>query len=114
MLVIHTAHVLMRDGSNIGALGEMVPKPRAGMLNRGAKSAALHKGLIVDARDLLIEKRRFGSFPSMDLELILRSRGIDPVILSGHLHSRLLRHPRLLRYRSSRSQCPGLSSPVSP
>ena len=71
--MIHTAHGLMPDGSNMGVLGEMVPKVRAGMLNRGAESAALHKGLIVDARDHLIEKPRFGAFHGTDLELILRA-----------------------------------------
>lgn len=83
ILVIHTAHVLRPDGSNMGVLGEMVPKVRAGMLNRGAESAALHPLLNIDARDLLVEKPRFGAFHSTDLELILRSHGIDTVIISG-------------------------------
>ncbi|MFN2464120.1 MAG: cysteine hydrolase family protein [Candidatus Dormibacteria bacterium] len=83
ILVIHTAHVLRPDGSNMGVLREMVPKVRAGMLNKGAESAALHTQLNIDAADLLIEKPRFGAFHGTDLELILRSRGIDTVIISG-------------------------------
>lgn len=37
----------------------------------------------MDARDVLLEKPRHGAFQSTDLELILRSRGIDTVIISG-------------------------------
>jgi|SRR5713226_7867880 len=83
ILVIHTSHVLRPDGSNIGVLGELVPKIKAGLLNRGAQSAALHPALVVQPTDVLLEKPRFGAFHGTDLELILRSRGIDTVIIGG-------------------------------
>jgi nicotinamidase-related amidase len=83
ILVIHTSHVLRPDGSNMGVLGEIVPRVREGLLNKGAASAALHAGLAVDERDILVEKPRFGAFHGTDLELILRSRGIDTVIITG-------------------------------
>jgi len=44
---------------------------------------ALHRGLVVDPRDILLEKPRFGAFHGTDLELILRSRGIDTIIVTG-------------------------------
>ena len=53
------------------------------MLNKGNTSTALHKGLVVDPRDILLDKPRFGAFYGTDLELILRSRGVDTVIVSG-------------------------------
>jgi ureidoacrylate peracid hydrolase len=81
--VIHTAHILRPDGSNAGVLGEFVPQIRRGMINRGSPAAALHAGLIVDPRDILLEKPRFGAFQGTDLELILRAQGIDSVIISG-------------------------------
>jgi ureidoacrylate peracid hydrolase len=81
--VIHTSHVLRPDGSNMGVLGEMLPPVKGGILNKGAESAALHKGLVVDGRDILLEKPRFGAFHGTDLELILRSRDINTVIISG-------------------------------
>lgn len=81
--VIHTSIVVRADGSNLGVLGEIVPAVRAGILNKGSESAALHKGLVVDARDILLDKPRFGAFHGTDLELILRGRGIDTVIVSG-------------------------------
>ena len=83
ILVIHTSHVLRPDGSNIGVLGEIVPVVRQGIVNKGSESAALHKGLVVEAGDILLDKPRFGAFHGTDLELILRSRGIDTVIISG-------------------------------
>jgi ureidoacrylate peracid hydrolase len=84
ILVIHTAHVLRPDGSNIGVLGEIVPDIKnEGLLNRGAETAALHADLEVDPRDVMLEKPRFGAFYGTDLELILRSHDIDTIIISG-------------------------------
>jgi ureidoacrylate peracid hydrolase len=83
ILVIHTAHVFRPDGSNIGMLGQTQPLSREGIFAKGSVSAALHNKLVVDPRDIIVEKPRFGAFHSTDLELVLRSRGIDTVIISG-------------------------------
>ena len=83
ILVIHASHVLRTDGSNTGVLGEIAPIVQEGIINRGLKSSPLHKGLVVDPRDILLEKPRFGAFHGTDLELILRSRGIDTIIVTG-------------------------------
>ena len=83
ILVIHASIVVRRDGSNLGVLAEFSAPVREGILNKGSESAALHKGLIVDPHDILLEKPRFGAFHGTDLELILRKRGIDTVIISG-------------------------------
>lgn len=80
--VIHTSHVVRPDGSNMGLLAEIAPV-KAGIINRGAPSAALHKDLVVDPRDILLEKPRFGAFYGTDLDMILRTRGIDTVIVAG-------------------------------
>lgn len=82
ILVIHTSHVLRPDGSNMGILRDL-PKARDGVLFKGAPTAALHANLVVDPRDLLLEKPRFGAFYGTDLELILRAHGIDTLIISG-------------------------------
>ncbi len=82
VLVIHTRHVLRPDGSNMGLLAA-IPKIREGLLNEGAESAAFHQTLVLDPHDILLEKPRFGAFYGTDLELILRARGIDTVIISG-------------------------------
>ncbi len=83
ILVIHTSLVLRPDGSNTGVLAEMSPPVKAGILNKGADSAALHPGLVVNHRDILLDKPRFGAFHGTDLELILRTRRIDTIIISG-------------------------------
>jgi nicotinamidase-related amidase len=83
IVVVHTSHVLRPDGSNIGVLGELAPIVKEGIVTKGSDSAALHKGLHVDPRDILLDKPRFGAFHATDLELILRSHGIDTVIISG-------------------------------
>ena len=84
VLVVHTSHVFRADGSNAGVLRETAPDVIDGkLLNKGAAPAALHAGLRVDPRDVLLEKPRFGAFYSTDLELILRGRGIDTIIISG-------------------------------
>jgi ureidoacrylate peracid hydrolase len=82
-LVVHTRLVLRPDGSNAGVLAEMAPPVRAGILDDGSESAALHPGLIVETGDLILDKPRFGAFHDTDLESILRTRGIDSVIVAG-------------------------------
>jgi nicotinamidase-related amidase len=83
VLVVHTAHVTRPDGSNVGVMGEIIPPTREGMIAKGSFPASLHKDLQVEPSDVLLDKPRFGAFHGTDLELILRSRGIDSVIISG-------------------------------
>jgi nicotinamidase-related amidase len=83
ILVIHTSNVFRTDGSNLGVLAEFDPIVKTGILNKGSEAAALHKKLNVDARDILLDKPRFGAFHGTDLELILRSRGRDTLIITG-------------------------------
>jgi nicotinamidase-related amidase len=82
VMVIHTRHVLRPDGSNMGLLGR-IPKIRDGILNDGTVSAAFHDRLALGDHDITLDKPRFGAFHGTDLELILRSRGIDTVIITG-------------------------------
>jgi ureidoacrylate peracid hydrolase len=82
ILVVHTRHVLRPDGSNTGVLGEIVPQVR-GFLSDGLATAALHPSVLVDPRDVIVDKPRFGAYYGTDLEPILRSRGIDTVIICG-------------------------------
>jgi ureidoacrylate peracid hydrolase len=82
ILVIHTRHVVRVDGSNTGILAEIYP-PMTEVLNRDAPGAALHPRLVVDGRDVVLEIPRYGAFHGTDLELILRPRGIDSLIVTG-------------------------------
>ena len=83
ILVVHTSVVFRADGSNLGVLPEFDPIVKTGILNKGSAAAALHKNLVVDARDILLDKPRFGAFHGTDLELILRARGINTLIITG-------------------------------
>jgi biuret amidohydrolase len=83
VLVIHTAHVTRPDGSNVGVMGELIPPVGEGMIAKGSFTAAFHKDLKIEPTDIVLEKPRYGAFHGTDLELILRSRGIDSVIITG-------------------------------
>lgn len=83
ILVIHTAHVLNADGSDMGLLGDLVPMIKGGSLSRDSRSAALHPDLVVDSGDVLLEKPRFGAFHRTNLEEILQTRGIDTLFITG-------------------------------
>ena len=83
MLVIHTAHTLRADLSNAGVHAEMEPMIGEGVFSEGSPTAALHRDLEVMPSDIVLKKPRFGAFHGTDLELILRTRGIDSIIVTG-------------------------------
>ncbi|MEZ4713744.1 MAG: isochorismatase family cysteine hydrolase [Caldilineaceae bacterium] len=82
ILVIHTRGIVRDDGTNVGVFGEIYP-PAKEVFNKDAPSAALHPRLVIDERDIILDKPRYGAFYATDLELILRSQGIDTVIITG-------------------------------
>ncbi len=82
-MVIHTVHVVRPDGSNTGVMGDIIPAIKAGLINKGNPEAELHPSIVVGKGDIVLEKPRYGAFHSTDLELILRNRGIDTVIITG-------------------------------
>ena len=83
VIIIWTRHVTRPDGSNTGLLGELIPPVADGIISDGTPAAAMHPLMDVRPGDLVVGKPRFGSFHGTDLELILRSRGIDTLILGG-------------------------------
>jgi nicotinamidase-related amidase len=83
IVVIHTRHVLRPDGSDMGLLGEFVPPIKEGMLNEDAQSSSLHRDLVVEPRDTILTKPRFGAFFGTDLDELLRAHQIEAVIVSG-------------------------------
>jgi ureidoacrylate peracid hydrolase len=81
--VIHTVHVVRPDHSNVGVLGEIMPPVAAGVIDDGSETAELHPRLHVEDEDIVLKKPRFGAFHGTDLEPILRSRGIETLIIGG-------------------------------
>jgi nicotinamidase-related amidase len=82
-LVVHTVHVVRRDGSTTGVMGEFNAAIKAGLLFKGRESAELHPDLAVDTDDTIVEKPRYGAFYGTDLDVILKNRDIDTVIVTG-------------------------------
>lgn len=83
VMVIHTLHVVRPDGSNAGVMGEIIPAVREGAINKGNPQAELHPEVVVERNDIILDKPRYGAFHGTDLELILRERGIDSLIITG-------------------------------
>lgn len=83
MLVVHTRGWMRPDGSNLGVMAELVPPFIVELYTEGAEAAELHSSLVVDDRDVILNKPRYGAFHGTDLELVLRTRGVDTVIVSG-------------------------------
>jgi len=81
--IIFTRHVMRNDGSNIGIMATCLPPVKQGVINEDRPSSALHTKLNVRPSDVILLKPRFGSFESTDLELVLRQRGIDTVVIGG-------------------------------
>ena len=83
VLVVHTRGWMRPDGSNLGVMGDLVPPFIVELYTEGTPGAELHDGLEVDEGDVILNKPRYGAFHGTDLDLILRARGIDTVIVSG-------------------------------
>lgn len=83
ILVVHTRGWMRPDGSNLGVMGELVPPMIVELYTEGAEAAELHDSLVVDDRDVILNKPRYGGFTGTDLELILRSSAVDTVIMTG-------------------------------
>lgn len=81
--VIHTRGWMRADGSNIGVMAEMVPPFIVALYTEGVPSAELHETLELGPSDIILDKPRYGAFHGTDLELILRSKGVDTIIVSG-------------------------------
>jgi nicotinamidase-related amidase len=81
ILVIHTRGVVRADGSNAGVFGEIYP-PAVEVFSNVAE-IALHPQLVVEPHDIILDKPRYGAFHATDLEMILRSNGIDTVVITG-------------------------------
>ncbi|MBZ0306639.1 MAG: cysteine hydrolase [Anaerolineae bacterium] len=65
ILVIHTSHVFKPQVPNV------------------EEAIALHKDLNVIPDDIIFDKYHFGAFYNSNLEEILRSRGLDTIIIAG-------------------------------
>lgn len=82
MAVFHFRHTLP-TGFELGVLGEILPALKNGILHPDAESAAFHPDLVCKPSDILMQKPHYGAFHDTGLELHLRRRGIDTIIITG-------------------------------
>ncbi len=82
MLVIHTRAIWRADGVNAGVFGEIFPKGKE-IFRGDASTAALHPRLVIEPRDSIVDAPRYGAFHATDLEPILRTQGIDSLVITG-------------------------------
>jgi nicotinamidase-related amidase len=82
-LVAHTRIWMAKDGSNVGVMAELVPPFIVDLYTEGSPTAELHPALDVAPGDLIVNKTRYGAFHGTGLAELLRSRGVDAVIISG-------------------------------
>ena len=83
VLVVHTRCRLEADGSNLGIVPELVPPFIYALYTAGAGTGEMHDAVTVADGDVIVDKPRYGAFTGTDLESMLRSRGIDTVVISG-------------------------------
>lgn len=82
--VIFTTHAHRPDGSDMGRMGDLFRNVREGrLLSAGTEGVEIYPDIQPLPGDYLIEKRRYSAFQNTDLELILRNKGIDTVIIGG-------------------------------
>jgi nicotinamidase-related amidase len=82
-LVVHTRGWMKPDRSNVGVMAEIVPPFIVDLYTEGNEMAELHDALDVEPDDVILNKTRYGAFHGTELEGVLRSRGIDTVIITG-------------------------------
>ena len=61
------------------------PQPDAAVFRKGSKEWELHAEVARREHDVLIHKSLPGSFTGTELEHWLRQRGVDTVVISGHM-----------------------------
>lgn len=84
ILVIYIHHVIRGGDIDAGRLAdhhEAVRNNKA--LLAGTPNVEIYEGLKPHSGDLIVAKPRYSAFHGTDLEAILRSKGIDTLIVSG-------------------------------
>jgi biuret amidohydrolase len=82
--VIYTAHAHRRDGCDMGRFADLWPpiRTRAGLVD-GEPGVEIYPEIAPQADELVIKKHRYSAFYGTDLEIILRGRGVETVIITG-------------------------------
>jgi biuret amidohydrolase len=84
MRVIFTTHVHRRDGCDMGVFGTSKPPiaQRVALVD-GAKGVEIYGELKPLPDEIVIKKHRYSAFYGTDLDIVLRSSGMETVIITG-------------------------------
>ena len=84
MRVIFTTHAHRRDGCDMGVFGRSKPPIVEGKaLVDGEKGIEIYDELKPLPNEVVIKKRRYSGFYGTDLDIVLRSSGMEAVIITG-------------------------------
>ncbi len=82
--VIYACQAHRRDGSDAGLMAVIWPGVREGRaLVKGTEGVEVYEEIKPLEGDVVIEKRRYSAFYNTDLELVLKNRGVDTLIIVG-------------------------------
>lgn len=81
--VVFVTQELRRDGSDVGSLARFDPVRTGAVLHEGTGGVQVVAELDPRPDDLYVVKRRFSAFFASDLDLLLRSRRIEQVLVCG-------------------------------
>jgi nicotinamidase-related amidase len=84
MTIVFTAHSHRPDGSDMGRFGDLYSAiaERRGLV-AGESGAEIHPEVAPVAGDIVVSKHRYSAFFATDLDMILRERSIENVIVTG-------------------------------
>jgi ureidoacrylate peracid hydrolase len=84
MRVIFTTHAHRRDGCDMGVFGTSEPRivERVALVE-GGNGIEIYDELKPLANEVVLKKRRFSAFYGTDLDIILRSSGMEAVVITG-------------------------------
>jgi ureidoacrylate peracid hydrolase len=86
--IMYTQYIVREDLSNIGIIGEIWPeiKPlvqqRRGFI-KGAEGIEVYDPIKPEPQDTIIQKTRYSAFAHTDLELVLKGKNRDTLIVTG-------------------------------
>ena len=83
--IIYVCHAHRRGGSDMGIMAETIPGVREGeSFVQGTEGVEVYDEIKPQEGDIVIEKHRYSAFRGTDLDLMLRSMGLDTLIVTGH------------------------------
>lgn len=82
--VIYTRHVHREDLSDVGLFGEIYPPilDRACLID-GHEGSEIYEEVTPKRDEIIIKKHRYSAFYGTNLDIILRTKGIENIVIAG-------------------------------